>query len=159
MPPVVSCTCLGQATFHVVSGNYSFTMQPRITTKNPRPAMTVLCAEGGGDAADTSSAVTIDCTTVLGPGALVSSIGFASYGLPVGSCGAYAFQQCHADNSRAVVEAACVGKSSCSFPVGDLWATFGQAGACQVANGFVDAASLRLAVQATCVAPVPDGAV
>ncbi len=49
-------------------------------------------------------------------GAPISTIGFASYGLPTGSCatGMQLNTTCHAGTSRQAVEAACLGKPSCT---------------------------------------------
>ena len=109
----------------------------------------VSTADGG------ATTLTLDCTRVLGPAAVVSSVHFASYGLPSGVCGAYAFHRCHASDSRAVVEAACVGRPSCAFDVtaAGVAAAFGPPTPCAVDDGFFDAASLTLALQVTCVVP------
>ena len=49
-------------------------------------------------------------------GQSISSIGFASYGTPTGSCGSYATGSCNAANSMTLVSNACLGKASCSVP-------------------------------------------
>ena len=41
---------------------------------------------------------------------------FASFGTPTGSCGSFAAGSCNAASSQAVVEALCLGRSSCSVP-------------------------------------------
>lgn len=51
---------------------------------------------------------------------VVSNITFASFGRPTGDCGGAPFEinpSCHANNSRAVVEAACIGKQACGVAV------------------------------------------
>jgi hypothetical protein len=49
------------------------------------------------------------------PGATIAAISFASYGRPLGLCGAFAVNtSCHADNSSAVLAAACVGRAACN---------------------------------------------
>jgi hypothetical protein len=49
------------------------------------------------------------------PGATIEALDFVDYGTPTGSCGSWAVNKsCSAANSRAVVEAACLGKQSCS---------------------------------------------
>ncbi len=56
--------------------------------------------------------LSLACAT---PGATIQSILFASYGRPLGSCGAWrANSSCAAANASAAVAAACVGKSQCS---------------------------------------------
>jgi hypothetical protein len=50
------------------------------------------------------------------PGATISAIPFASFGTPRGSCPAFVNGSCNAQSSAAVVQAACVGKASCSVP-------------------------------------------
>lgn len=46
-------------------------------------------------------------------GHTISSIEFASYGTPQGSCQMFSQGQCHAPNSLALVSKACQGKGSC----------------------------------------------
>jgi len=48
-------------------------------------------------------------------GQTITSIDFASYGTPSGSCGSFVAGACNASSSAAVVSSACVGKSSCSI--------------------------------------------
>ncbi|XP_057482811.1 beta-galactosidase 9 isoform X1 [Actinidia eriantha] len=47
----------------------------------------------------------------------VSSIEFASYGTPKGSCQKFAKGNCHAPNSLSVVSQACEGRNSCSVRI------------------------------------------
>lgn len=48
----------------------------------------------------------------------ISRISFASYGTPLGNCrNSMAVGTCHSQNSKAVVEEACLGKMKCSIPV------------------------------------------
>lgn len=50
----------------------------------------------------------------------ISRISFASYGTPLGNCrNSMAVGTCHSQNSKAVVEEACLGKMKCSIPVSD----------------------------------------
>jgi hypothetical protein len=57
------------------------------------------------------STLTMFCAT-----GVINNILFASYGTPSGTCGSWAVNaSCNAKNSRAVVEAACLGKASCSI--------------------------------------------
>jgi len=83
---------------------------------------------------------TIDC----GPGGgKITSIDFASYGTPVGNCGAYKMTPtCHAPNSTTVVASLCIGQTSCTLPTenGGIFGT-----PC--------AGATYLAVQASCENP------
>uniref|UniRef100_A0A151UGP0 Beta-galactosidase n=1 Tax=Cajanus cajan TaxID=3821 RepID=A0A151UGP0_CAJCA len=73
-------------------------------------------------------------------GQVISQIQFASFGNPKGKCGSFDQGSWEATDSRSVVEAACIGKSSCGFAV--TKEAFGVVGA--------DNDPTRLAVQATC---------
>jgi hypothetical protein len=48
-----------------------------------------------------------------GQGLFFSSIQFASYGTPNGSCPGYSTSGCHAQSSVAIVQSACLGQGSC----------------------------------------------
>lgn len=52
--------------------------------------------------------------TLSCPGQTIASVGFASYGLPAGTCGSFSTSSCNAASALDVVKAACVGKSSCT---------------------------------------------
>ncbi|CAL0308723.1 unnamed protein product [Lupinus luteus] len=52
-----------------------------------------------------------------GPGQKISSIKFASFGTPVGSCGHYHEGTCHAHKSYDAFQRNCVGKSLCTVTV------------------------------------------
>ena len=56
-------------------------------------------------------------------GTTISKVVFASYGRPRGVCGSYVQRSCHSTTSRSVVEAACLGKTSCRLRADN--ATFG----------------------------------
>ncbi|KAL2322684.1 hypothetical protein Fmac_027063 [Flemingia macrophylla] len=73
-------------------------------------------------------------------GQVISQIQFASFGNPKGKCGSFEQGSWEAIDSRSVIEAACIGRSSCEFLV--TKEAFSVAGA---NNG-----PARLAVQATC---------
>ncbi len=47
-------------------------------------------------------------------GATITSIDFASFGTSTGECGSFSQSECHSADSQAVLEAACLGKSTCS---------------------------------------------
>ncbi|KAM7252868.1 hypothetical protein ACFE04_025486 [Oxalis oulophora] len=51
------------------------------------------------------------------PGHVLSSIEFASYGTPQGSCQKFSTSNCHASNSLSIVSKACLGRNSCSLQV------------------------------------------
>eukprot|EP00252_Welwitschia_mirabilis_P005340 TRINITY_DN15846_c0_g1_i1.p1 TRINITY_DN15846_c0_g1~~TRINITY_DN15846_c0_g1_i1.p1 ORF type:complete len:802 (+),score=93.62 TRINITY_DN15846_c0_g1_i1:301-2406(+) len=52
------------------------------------------------------------------PGAkLISSIKFASFGTPHGSCGKFVEDKCHATQSRDIVEKRCLGRTRCNVVV------------------------------------------
>ncbi|CAJ1950963.1 unnamed protein product [Sphenostylis stenocarpa] len=52
-----------------------------------------------------------------GPGQKISSIKFASFGTPVGSCGSYREGSCHAHKSYDAFQKNCVGQSWCTVTV------------------------------------------
>ncbi|KAM7271815.1 hypothetical protein ACFE04_031029 [Oxalis oulophora] len=51
------------------------------------------------------------------PGHVISSIEFASYGTPQGSCQKFSTSNCHAPNSLSIVSKACLERNSCSLQV------------------------------------------
>ncbi|GMN62892.1 hypothetical protein TIFTF001_031971 [Ficus carica] len=53
-------------------------------------------------------------------GYVISSIEFASYGTPHGSCQEFFIGKCHASNSSSVVSEACLGRNNCSIRVSNL---------------------------------------
>ena len=62
--------------------------------------------------------MTIGCNASDG---VISSVDFASFGQPIGSCAHGGFNKshdpsCHANTSQSVVEKACLGKIFCSVP-------------------------------------------
>jgi hypothetical protein len=54
-------------------------------------------------------------TLTAPPGNIITSIDFASYGTPNGSCGSFTTSGCHAVNSIAICEAVFVGNNSASI--------------------------------------------
>ncbi|OGS71123.1 MAG: hypothetical protein A3G95_08895 [Flavobacteria bacterium RIFCSPLOWO2_12_FULL_31_7] len=56
-------------------------------------------------------------------GAVFTSIPFASYGTPNGTCGNYSIGSCHASNSTSIVSAAAIGQNNFSISANN--ATFG----------------------------------
>jgi hypothetical protein len=63
-----------------------------------------------GSASAEGQTVPLSCP----PGEVITSIDFASYGTPNGSCGAFSMGSCNAPSSVSVFAAACVGQNSCS---------------------------------------------
>ncbi|HJX62889.1 MAG TPA: PA14 domain-containing protein, partial [Polyangia bacterium] len=59
--------------------------------------------------ANQGGTITLACPS----GQIISSVGFASYGTPSGSCGAFTAGTCNASRSVSVVSSACIGKSTC----------------------------------------------
>ncbi|KAF5447170.1 hypothetical protein F2P56_032739 [Juglans regia] len=51
------------------------------------------------------------------PGQVISSIKFASFGTPSGTCGGYSHGQCSSRRALSIVEKACIGSKSCSIGV------------------------------------------
>lgn len=51
------------------------------------------------------------------PGQSISTIKFASFGTPLGTCGSFQKGSCHSSNSQAVVEKKCIGQERCSVSV------------------------------------------
>ncbi|KAH7428540.1 hypothetical protein KP509_09G006100 [Ceratopteris richardii] len=63
---------------------------------------------------------TLEAPTMMiecGPNQKISSIGFASYGSPRGSCQDFTHGRCHAYESLDIVRQACIGKQQCSLSV------------------------------------------
>ncbi|WVZ56297.1 hypothetical protein U9M48_006848 [Paspalum notatum var. saurae] len=48
---------------------------------------------------------------------VISTIKFASFGTPSGTCGSYSHGECSSTQALSVVQEACIGVSSCSLPV------------------------------------------
>ncbi|KAL5542687.1 hypothetical protein UlMin_010397 [Ulmus minor] len=53
-------------------------------------------------------------------GYMISSIDFASYGTPQGSCQKLSRGKCHSSNSASVVSKACLGRNSCSVGISNI---------------------------------------
>ncbi|KAF1872042.1 hypothetical protein Lal_00012263 [Lupinus albus] len=51
------------------------------------------------------------------PGQTISSIKFASFGTPLGTCGNYKQGPCHSPTSYAILEKKCIGKQRCAVTV------------------------------------------
>ncbi|PKA48098.1 Putative beta-galactosidase 10 [Apostasia shenzhenica] len=126
---------------------------PRSFLKEGEPNALVIFEEAGGDPSRVNfQTVTVGtiCANVTegksltlscqGPD-LISSINFASFGDPQGTCGSFEVGSCDVDGVLALVKKACVGQPTCS-----IHATGGVLGAGQCGK----MSSKRLAVQATC---------
>ncbi|WP_437969520.1 CAP domain-containing protein [Sorangium sp. So ce260] len=71
------------------------------------------------DTAPEGSDISLACPA----GEVIAAVEFASYGRPRGVCGGYRATSCNASTSKAVVERACLGQSSCTVKANN--ATFG----------------------------------
>ncbi|CAN1249628.1 Beta-galactosidase 8 [Linum perenne] len=58
------------------------------------------------------------------PNQVISSIKFASYGTPQGTCGSFTNGDCHSQSTLSIIQKACVGSKSCSVEVSG--STFGE---------------------------------
>lgn len=70
-------------------------------------------------------------------GAVFTSIPFASYGTPNGSCGNYTFGGCHASNSSSIVSGLAIGQNN--FSVGANNSTFGDPCAFTAKHMYIEA--------------------
>eukprot|EP01034_Spumella_vulgaris_P024119 gene24119-30427_t len=106
---VQSLTLSGPAT--VVVPSLSPTTPPTHAPTNiPSVFGVTVCGEGSGTTTEYGEVV-VTCPDYYS----ISSIPFASYGLPTGTCGEYAVNNdCHASTSVSVVSATCVGQTSCT---------------------------------------------
>ncbi|KAL9248596.1 Beta-galactosidase 5-like protein [Drosera capensis] len=50
----------------------------------------------------------------------ISSINFASFGTPSGTCGSFVQSECHAPSSQAILEKDCVGHQNCTVAVSNI---------------------------------------
>ncbi|XVF47153.1 hypothetical protein PTKIN_Ptkin03bG0086400 [Pterospermum kingtungense] len=57
------------------------------------------------------------------PNQVISSIKFASFGTPLGTCGSFSHGRCSSAKARSIIHKACVGSTSCS--IGVSTSTFG----------------------------------
>ncbi|GAB2219906.1 hypothetical protein Droror1_Dr00007546 [Drosera rotundifolia] len=53
-------------------------------------------------------------------GHYISSIDFASFGTPSGTCGSFVQSECHAPSSQAILEKDCVGHQNCTVAVSNI---------------------------------------
>ena len=105
------------------------------------PAAPVTCDAEWEAPGGSTAYVNVGCGPA--PGANITGVAFASFGTPTGSCATgWSRGACDASTSVAVVEAACVGRPSCSVAVTD--ADFGDP---------CTGVKKELAVTVTCAAP------
>src|SRR5437762_5229975 len=103
----------GEFNATIVPGDQTaITFLANVTTSNPAPSAFfvngVQCdqAAAGGSicgTANENSSMTLSC-----PSGTITSIEFASYGNPDGTCGAFTQGSCHAASSLSVVSSACL---------------------------------------------------
>ncbi|KAG8377849.1 hypothetical protein BUALT_Bualt08G0076300 [Buddleja alternifolia] len=55
------------------------------------------------------------------PAQTISTIKFASFGTPKGTCGSFQVGSCHAQNSQSLIEKDCAGKESCKLTVSNSY--------------------------------------
>ncbi|XP_074263626.1 beta-galactosidase 5-like isoform X1 [Silene latifolia] len=53
-------------------------------------------------------------------GQTISSVQFASFGTPSGTCGSFVKGTCHAQDSHAIVEKRCIGRQRCSVTISNM---------------------------------------
>jgi hypothetical protein len=99
------------------------------------PAATSVCGTAAEDAS-----TTLTCPD----GQIIEAVTFASFGTPTGSCGSFAPSECDAASSVSSVQAACVGRNTCTITASN--ATFGDP--CHGTTKHLD-------VEASCVAGEP----
>jgi hypothetical protein len=75
------------------------------------PSMPLLCVGPIGE----GKVLSVTCPSSQ----VISSVQFASFGTPKGSCGSLAKGSCDASSSLSVFESNCMGKNRCSFNVSD----------------------------------------
>jgi len=77
------------------------------------PSVYAVCPCGDATACATGNegaATTVTCPA----GSVITSIAYASYGLPTGSCGSFTNGTCHSATSQLMVEQRCLGKTTCT---------------------------------------------
>eukprot|EP00750_Incisomonas_marina_P020197 INCI3819.1.p1 GENE.INCI3819.1~~INCI3819.1.p1 ORF type:complete len:646 (+),score=85.21 INCI3819.1:1504-3441(+) len=102
-----------------ICGNLSSVEASVVTIRGPAAAawqcpMYTVCQ----DAVPEHSTAQFNCPV----GSTVTSVGFASFGTPLGSCADNSLAinaSCHANTSKSIVEAACLGKNNCTVDVDD----------------------------------------
>ena len=84
---------------------------PPLSLTGSDGAPPVLCLAGAPE----NAPATLSCA----PGGVITSVDFASFGTPTGSCAAgFSESTCAAPSSLAVLQAACLGLNSCTVSVG-----------------------------------------
>ncbi|KAK1356639.1 putative Beta-galactosidase [Heracleum sosnowskyi] len=75
-------------------------------------------------------------------GESISTIKFASFGTPLGTCGSFRKGACHSPDSHAIIEKMCVGRESCKVTASN---SYFQADPCPCPNVLK-----RLSIEAIC---------
>lgn len=132
LPTTTSTSQVAPPTFAPGAGSYAAAQSVTLATSTSGASIyyttdgtTPACPTGSGSGstvcgtANEGANASVSCPS----GQTVSAVGFASYGTPTGSCGAFATSSCNAATSGSVVTSACNGQSSCSVPASN--ATFG----------------------------------
>jgi hypothetical protein len=105
--------------------------------------VTGVCGTGPGTLGEWA-----DTTVTCAGGRVVTTINFASFGTPTGTCGSYATSACHDVTSTSVVAAQCLGQTTCAVQAS--------------VNNFDDPCAgtpKYLYIQATCATPTPPGVI
>lgn len=110
---VVEAACLNKASCQIPVSNNTFGDPCPFTSKSL--AMQVTCGVPSGivcSGVPEGQSSSLACPA----GQVVKAVGFASFGTPTGTCGAFAAGACNAATSKSVIEAACLGKTQCQVP-------------------------------------------
>lgn len=90
----------------------------------------------GNDIGKSKMTVLLNCPK----NTLISTINFASFGSPTGTCGSYVEGDCHYPNSASVIEKVCLNKNECTIELTEE--NFGE--------GLCSNTTKKLAVEAVC---------
>jgi len=133
LPVPMSSTSFMFATALATGSNYAVSV-----AASPPDQLCSVTANGTGPVAGANiTNVAVDCAIcavwpeytinrpilTCPPGQTITSLDFVSFGTATGTCGSFALSSCDATTSRSVVEAACLGQSSCVVNV--VTQTFG----------------------------------
>lgn len=132
---VAQAACVGKASCTIAADNTAFgdpcegtqksltiqavcsgTSATPTPTPKPTPTATptpVPTATPAGDSVCASAVEHTNLQVSCANGKAITAVTYANYGTSSGSCGSYVKGSCAASNSLSVVQAACLGKSSC----------------------------------------------